>query len=284
VPEQQQQQLQQLLTARTELDRSIGKTALLQSQELTRTEVCSAITAANCIGSSTGTSVLLRGPGGCGKHTAVRQVYDGVADWCKQQAKPSPASCIVWPYHSVRNSAGVYGAILQVLKLYTSLKIEKVSKNMTEAKQQLETLLFETTTSSSSSSHVLMIVVTLLKIDEVDVRHAQQLLEWAHTAGCKLILIGTDRSDLAQTLPRPQHLVVLQQFTESDVLDILNVQAGAAVLPAANALCANCASGDVGLARAVCQLAIDLALVDRNESSVVTVDRMEQAVCRAKLK
>jgi AAA domain len=272
VPEQhQQQQQQQLLAAHAKLGNIYAKIVLFQKQELTRTEVHSAVTAA--IASSTGTSVLLRGPGGCGKSTALRQVFPDVTDWCKQQAKLRPASVPLSSCDVAEDPAGVYGAILRALML------TNVSKYTTTAKQQLEALLFKTSdSSSSSSSHVRMIVVRLEGIDFVDKQQVKQLLEWAHTDGCRLILIGTAYYDLWQDLPRPQHLVVLKQFTESDVLAVLTAQAGAAVLRAAYVLCTKYARGDVERARRVCLLATKLALSDHNKSSVVTVSHMEQAV------
>jgi AAA domain len=274
VPEQhQQQQQQQLLAAHANLGNIYAKIVLFQKQELTRTEVHSAVTAA--IGSSTGTSVLLRGPVGCGKSTALRQVPPDVTDWCKQQAQLRPASVPLSTCDVNEDPAGVYGAILRALML------TNVSKHTTTAKQQLEALLFKTSDSSSSSSrssHVRMIIVRLESIDFVDKQQVKQLLEWAHTDGCRLILIGTAYFDLGQNLPRPQHLVVLKQFTESDVLAVLTAQAGAAVLRAAYVLCTKYARGDVERARRVCLLATKLALSDHNKSSVVTVSHMEQAV------
>jgi Cdc6-like AAA superfamily ATPase len=271
VPEQQQQQL---LSAHANLKGRLVTNVPLQTQELPRTELHTAITAA--IGSNTGTSVLLRGPHGCGKFTALFYFDKGVADWCRQQAKPIPAMCAVWSWDIRDTPAGLYVEILQKLKSETSLKIEQVSKHTATAKQQLEALLFDT--SSSSSNRVRMIVVVLTWLSRRDDHEVQQLLEWAHTAGCRLILLGTDTSDLAQTLPRPQHLVVFKKLTESDVLAILTVQAGAAVLEAAYALCAKYSNGDANRAREVCLLATQLALRDRNKSSVVTVSHMEQAV------
>jgi hypothetical protein len=121
VPEQQQQQL---LAAAVELDRLVGTTVPLHTHERTRTEVHTAITAA--IGSNTGTSVLLRGPRGCGKRAALDESYSGVADWCRQQAKPIPASCTVRPRDIRDNPAGVYGVLLQKLKCHAFLKIERL--------------------------------------------------------------------------------------------------------------------------------------------------------------
>jgi hypothetical protein len=131
---------------------------------------------------------------------------------------------------------------------------------------------------------IIVIIYALPWINNPDDLQVQQLLEWAHTAGCRLILLGTDTSDFAQTWSRPQHLVVFKNLTESDVLAILTVQAGAAVLEAAYALCANYSNGDADRARKVCLLAIELALSDRNKSSVVTVSHMEQAVRLNKLR
>eukprot|EP00953_Heterococcus_sp_UTEX-ZZ885_P024600 13451-Heterococcus_DN1.PRE.2 len=266
--QQQQQQQQPLLYALTRLSAAVRLETLRMDADL---EVRDAVKGA--ILADTGTSVLVRGPSGCGKSTAVLwELSYNAFDldlWCKKHGKARAVLCDIWtPY----TSADLYGAILQALPWDERHKID----GSAEAKQQLDALLCKT--SSSSSSDVPMIVVRVFGIDDLDVHDAQQVLEWAHAPGSRLILVGIARSTLPKTLPEPRQHVVFEPCTDSDVKGWVKMCVGKEVQPAALALCVQHASGNKRRAAALCKHAVQLALSDRNKSNGVTLSHMEQAV------
>jgi hypothetical protein len=121
----------------------------------------------DAIAGNRGASVLVRGPAGSGKYTALFWKLNGfVKDWCKQHGKLEPVLDCVHP-QSCERSAGLYGAILQQLKGDKRLQIGEVSEAAAEAKKQLEDLVF--------SSDVPLIVVKLYRVDDLLPTYSDQL-------------------------------------------------------------------------------------------------------------
>jgi Cdc6-like AAA superfamily ATPase len=282
-----EQQLQSLLL--DAFDKLSNSRPLMPLRELEIAAVHSAVTGA--IASDTGTSVYAYGPRGSDEWTALKFGTVNVHEWCKQHAKPEPVSVDV--FATLEHPAGLYGLILQELNLEDCerLQIGLVPSRAAEAKKKLQRLLFETNQGSSSSSKAPMIIVKIhfnhLHKNKIQ-SHAdqlQQLFEWAHTAGCKLILLADGRTDLAQTLPGLQEhaitpvQVVFNPYTEGDLVARLSAFVDSVVQPAALELCAKHASGDEWCARETCLLAVKLAVSDCDSSSgEVTLGHMKQAV------
>jgi Cdc6-like AAA superfamily ATPase len=242
----------------------------------------------DAIAAGSGASVLVRGPASSGKWTVVQQLSDDVIEWCKQHGKPTPVSAYLF---DAEHPAGLYGAVLDKLKEDKRLQIGHVSQVLAEAKKQLEDVVLNTKRSSSSSSDVPLIVLVVYNTLRVSpVEQLQPLFKWAHTVGSRLILIGRGGADLTQTPPGQQQTgiepiqVVLDPYTESDMVAIISARAGAAVQLTGLQLCVKHANGNARRACNLCLQAVKLALSDRNKSSVVTVSHMEQAIRLTKLR
>jgi hypothetical protein len=173
----------------------------------------------DAIAGNRGASVLVRGPAGSGKYTALCGLYWPVKAWCEQHGKLEP----VLKNASLKDcegSAGLYGAILRKLNTDKRLQIGEVSEAAAEAKKQLEGVVF--------NSDVPLIVLKLHRVDDLLPTYSdqlQQLFEW--TTLSKLILITTARADLTQAMPGLQQLgtapvqVVFKPFPDSDLVAIL---------------------------------------------------------------
>jgi Cdc6-like AAA superfamily ATPase len=283
-PVAEQQQLQ-LIDALQEL-KFLGEELPLRERELAavRTAVTDAIAA------GTGASVLVRGPAGSGKSTALISHFDSpVNKWCKQHDKPQPFSVSVFAFP--KHPAGLYGRVLQALER------KDISCIAADAQKQSEAVVFNTNHSSSSSSDLPMIVLKLYNIHIMaayytyELQQLQQLFKWVHTDGSRLILVTEGQIKLSQLMPGPQQhgivpvQVVFDPFTESYLVAILEANGGSVVQPAALELCAKHACGNARWARELCLLAVQYADSDStNSTRAVTLSHMQQTVRVTKLK
>jgi Cdc6-like AAA superfamily ATPase len=267
VLEQQQRRLLDALEA----FKYKSQTVPLRKRELAA--VHSVVTAALAAG--TGASVHVHGPAGSGKEAAVLwQIKSPSEEWCKQTDKLQPVLVHLLSHRCTPSAGGVYGAILEELKNNDCFSIGDVSDVAAEAKEQLEAVVF--------NSDLPRLIVGVHRVEYIAESHAdqlQQLFEW--TSSSKLILIATGKTEL-QILPDLQQVgivpvkVVLEPYSESDLLAILSDRDGSAVQLAAQEMCAKCASGDARRAIAWCELAVKLALSDN--SSEVTLRHMQQCI------
>jgi hypothetical protein len=212
--------------------------------------------------------------------SVLLQLNDTVKVWCEERGRPEPFYCFECSDTFTEHPAGLYSAILQRLKCNEHLKIGDVSELAAEAKKHLEALLLKTKDSSSSgsSSNVPMIVVNLFGMDEVEeppCAELQQLFEWSHTAGSRLIVVVTSNCGWADAATL-QHEVVFKPFARHNLIAILSANVGRAVQPAALELCAVHSFGNARYAAELCRTAIKLADTDLEKNSC------EATLCHAK--
>jgi hypothetical protein len=268
VPEQQQRRLLDALEA----FKYKSQTLPLRKRELAA--VHSVVTAALAAG--TGASVYVHGPAGSGKGVAVLwQIKRPSEEWCKQTDKLQPVLVHLLSHRCTPSAGGAYGAILEELKNNDCFSIGDVGDVAAEAKEQLEAVVF--------NSDLPRLIVGVHHVEWIAESHAdqlQQLFEWSSSS--KLILIATGKTELTQILPDLHQVgivpvkVVLEPYSESDLLAILSARCGSAVQPAVLEMCAKCASGDARRAIKLCELAVELAL--SCNSSEVTLRHMEQCI------
>jgi hypothetical protein len=278
-PEQQQPR-PRLMAARAALSKPYYTMSV---REEVSTAVCSVITAA--IAAGTGNSVYLHGPAGSGKFSTLLPGFD-VDGWCKQNSKPKPIDQFFDSVHLAEPS--IYGTILDALRIEGIDGMPLGELEPAEARKQLETELFATK-DGSSSDKVPMIVLRIDCLDEVASElplEVQQLFAWARMPRCRLVLIGTGSADLQQVLPDLQKhdispvQVVMDLYTESELMSKLETYVGAAVRPQELKLCATRCGSEVETVYKLCKVAVELAFSDscNSSSDIVTAAHMIQAV------
>jgi hypothetical protein len=278
---EQQQPRPRLMAAWTALSKPFYTMSV---REEVSTEVCSIIT--NAVAAGTGNSVYLHGPEGSGKFSTLLHGFD-VEGWCKQNSKPKPIDHFFDDFKLRRPS--IYGTILDALRIEGIVGIPVGELEPAEARKHLETVLFATKDCSSSSDNVPMIVLRIDCLDEVASElplEVQQLFAWARMPRCRLVLIGTGSADLPQVLPNLQQhdtwpvQVVMDLYTESELMSKLEIYVGAAVRPQELKLCATRCGSEVETVYKLCKVAVELAFSDscNNSSDIVTAAHMIQAV------
>jgi hypothetical protein len=186
---------------------------LFKEQEVTA--VVSAVTGA--ITARTGGSVVVYGPAGSGKSTIVNQAITGWRQWCEQHSKPEPQICSVEHFDTF-------------IKLLKNMKPEQAGADTlteTEARDQLQALFCATDTSGGTDAPIHLL--RLRDEDYMDEEFLLQLLQLAHTANSRLMLLRTAaaKTDLLQTRPELQQLDIVPQqvvsapYTESQLVAIL---------------------------------------------------------------